>query len=415
MTYMPTNISTGTDLRDLPIVSVVIPTHNRAQLVSEAIDSVYQQEGIGKDFKIEIIVVDDASTDSTSEVINRCPAVRYIKFSTNLGPAAARNAGIRASTGKYVAFLDDDDIWLPHRLRVQVPVLEAKPAVGVVYGHGYTDGDGFSNVIWPDARWGVSGHVFETFLVQDTADVFNMDTVLVRREAFDKAGLFDQSLKTMEHHDMMLRLAFYFPFEFIEGPVSRGRLSKHGLFLTSISGGMYEQSYRRIIEKALGLLPDVKQKSELCRKARTSAFAVVADLHWEHRFFEQLRSLVLRTLKECPWMLTERPMLETLHRLARRQASDDGPSAAATYQLLADLKSAAENRGVRARWRLRQVLADLLIDSGIVQLRKSAFNVSASLFLASLLRDPSRLFARMLHVSVRRLSLPAVRVSKKVA
>ena len=147
---------TAPDLRDLPIVSVVIPTHNRAKLVSEAIDSVYQQEGLGKDFNIEIIVVDDASTDSTSEVIKGFPAVRYIRFSTNLGPAAARNAGIRASTGKYVAFLDDDDIWLPHRLRSQVPMLEANPSVGVVYGHGYTDGDGFSNVIWPDARWGWS-------------------------------------------------------------------------------------------------------------------------------------------------------------------------------------------------------------------------------------------------------------------
>jgi glycosyltransferase involved in cell wall biosynthesis len=403
---------TAPDLRDLPIVSVVIPTHNRSNLVSKAIDSVYQQEGIGKDFKIEIIVVDDASTDSTSEVINGYPAVRYIRFSTNLGPAAARNAGIRASTGKYVAFLDDDDIWLSHRLRVQVPVLEAKPGIGVVYGHGYTDGDGFSDVIWPDARWGVSGNVFETFLVQDTADVFNMDTVLVRREAFDKAGLFDQSLKTMEHHDLMLRLAFYFPFEFIEGPVSRGRLSKNGLFLTSISHGIYEQCYRRITDKAIALFPDTKQKFELSRKARTAAFAVVADLHWEHRFFEQLRSLVLRTLQEYPWMLTERPMLESLHRLARRQASDGGPSAAATYQFLAELKSAADNTGLRARWRLRQVLADLLIDSGIVQLRKRAFRVSVSLFFASLLRDPSRLFARIFYVSMRRLALPVVRTSK---
>src|SRR6478672_6657883 len=116
---MPSDIAMCTGQSELPVVSVVIPTHNRANLLNGAIDSVYQQEGIGEYFRIEVIVVDDASTDSTSEVVSRYPAIRYLKLSTNLGPAGARNAGIRASSGKYVALLDDDDIWLPHRLRVQ--------------------------------------------------------------------------------------------------------------------------------------------------------------------------------------------------------------------------------------------------------------------------------------------------------
>lgn len=406
---MPANIASRAIPAEKPLVSVVIPTHNRAELLRQAIDSVYGQEGIGQDFRIEVIVVDDASTDSTAEVVGQYSEIHYVKLSANLGASGARNAGIKASSGKYVAFLDDDDLWLSHRLRVQVPVLEAKPSVCVVYGHGYTEGDGFSNVIWPDARWGLSGSVFEKFLAQDTADVFNIDTVLVRREAFDKAGYFDQSLNTMEHHDMMLRLAFYFPFEFITGPVTRGRLSKNGLFLTSISEGIYEQSYRHVIEKALALLPDTKEYSELRRKARRSVFAIVAELHWQYGLVEQLRSLVVRTLKENPWMLEEPLLLTYVGRLAGKQAADEEWPRPAIRRLWAEVKCAADVTGIRGHWRLQQLLADLLIEAAIVLIKKGSFKASAGLLLPSVLCDPTRLVYRILTISLRRFIVPGLR------
>jgi hypothetical protein len=74
--------------------------------------------------------------------------------------------------------------------------------------------------------WGLSGRVFETFRVQDTSDVFNIDTIIVRRDAFDIAGHFDEGLATMEHHDH--RLAFHFPFIFINGAVTKGHVSRQG-------------------------------------------------------------------------------------------------------------------------------------------------------------------------------------------
>jgi glycosyltransferase involved in cell wall biosynthesis len=405
---MPTDIVTRSVQSKLPVVSVVIPTHNRANLLRQAIDSVYQQEGIGEYFKIEIIIVNDASTDATSEIVLRYPAIRYIELSANLGAAGARNAGIKASSGKYVAFLDDDDVWLSHRLRVQVPVLEANPSIGVVYGHGYTYGEGFSDVIWPDARWGLSGRVFEKFLVQDTSDVFNIDTVLVRREAFDKVGYFDEGLKTLEHHDMMLRLAFHFPFEFIRGPVSRGRFSKNGKFMTHISHGSYEQTYRQIIEKAVALLPGTEENVELCREARRSVFRIVAELHWEHRSTERLRLLVLRTLKEYPWMLEEPLMLKTLRRLAGIQIVNAGSPATATWKLWTEVTCAVDATSLRTRWRLHQLFADLLVEAGVVLFKKGSFKTSASLFFASLLRDPTRLCSRVLYVFMRRVHVSAL-------
>lgn len=97
-----------------PLVSAIIPTHNRATLLAEALASVYAQEGKGEEFDLEVIVVDDASSDATPEVVKRFDA-RYLRFDSNRGLSAARNAGIAASTG--ASFLDDDDLWTPRRLR----------------------------------------------------------------------------------------------------------------------------------------------------------------------------------------------------------------------------------------------------------------------------------------------------------
>src|SRR5262249_10110334 len=133
-----------------PLVSAIIPTRNRAHLLPGAIDSVLAQEGLGAQFDVEITVVDDASSDATSEVVRRYPAVRYIRLETQRGAAAARNAGIKASTGKYVAFQDDDDLWLPEKLRVQTAAMERHPEVGVVYGQSVVWSWEKEEYLWPD-------------------------------------------------------------------------------------------------------------------------------------------------------------------------------------------------------------------------------------------------------------------------
>src|SRR5689334_6850738 len=108
-----------------PLVSVVIPAFNRAFILPEALDSVLAQTW--KDF--EVLVVDDGSTDNTEEVLEPYVARHGVRFlrQANQGPAAARNRGIEAARGKYVAFLDSDDLWLPIKLAVQIPRMEAQP------------------------------------------------------------------------------------------------------------------------------------------------------------------------------------------------------------------------------------------------------------------------------------------------
>ena len=123
-----------------PLVSIVIPTYNRGPLLKPAIASALAQERAGDLFDLEIIVVDDCSPDDMSHIAAAFPNVQYVRLPENRGASGAH--GMRASkraTGKYVALLDDDDEFLTHKLMVQVPLLEANPEVGVVYGHSVVD------------------------------------------------------------------------------------------------------------------------------------------------------------------------------------------------------------------------------------------------------------------------------------
>src|SRR5262245_29885941 len=225
-----------------PLVSVIVPTYNRAALLPEALDSVYAQEGVGELFDLEVIVVDDASPDATPEVMRQYPGVKYIRLETNQRVAGARNAGVRASTGKYIAFLDDDDLWLPHRLKGYVPLLEANPESGLLYGQ-YIIGGEWESTVWPEARQAPSGDVFRPFLLQNFVQ-FN--TLLVRREVFQKVGFFDESLLVEADYDMCLRLAFYYPFTFVPGPIAIQRFSRQGSWFTSLLKKGYEQNLLRI-------------------------------------------------------------------------------------------------------------------------------------------------------------------------
>ena len=108
------------DIAALPLISVIIPTYNRADVVQRAIASVRQQSYPNW----QIIVVDDASADDTEALVKlNCDRLQYIRHQTNLGGSAARNTGIEQAQGEYVAFLDSDDVWLPNKLELQLQAL----------------------------------------------------------------------------------------------------------------------------------------------------------------------------------------------------------------------------------------------------------------------------------------------------
>jgi len=344
-----------------PLVSVIIPTYNRAGLLPAALDSVYAQEGIGEHFDMEVIVVDDASSDNTREVVRRYSGVRYIRLDTNHGECVARNAGIKAARGIYVAFLDDDDQLFPHKLKVQVSTLETRPEVGLVYGQSIVIDNGISHLT-PETRSAPSGNVFRALLMKEFMSV---NTPLIRREAFEKVGYFDESLPrgAMEHYDMFLRLAFHVPFLFVPGAVAIGHVNKEGLFFTNLEG---ENGYIRtapyVVKRALTMLQGSQDYLQVRREVLLSL--VPRIFYWLGKIegVERMRADLLTVFKAFPWITTEPSVRAYLVRGIAQVASalarvSDSPIAT-VQAFFAEVKSVAGRLGSSDCLQMQQLLAE---------------------------------------------------------
>lgn len=186
-----------TKTKNNPTVSVIIPTYNRAHLIGRAIQSVLNQTY--QDF--EIIVVDDGSTDNTDEVVKDFGDERigYIRHKGNKGGAAARNTGIRAAKGEYIAFLDDDDEFLPNKIESLLPPLQASDdTVGLVYSKVHIIESEGKSMYFPEK--GLSGDIFEEYLA---GPFFQTNSTLIKRDAI---ALFDESLPRWQDADFHLRI-----------------------------------------------------------------------------------------------------------------------------------------------------------------------------------------------------------------
>ena len=171
---------------DLPLVSVVIPTYNGAKFLPEAVQSVLDQ-GYPS---LQIIVVNDGSTDDTDVVVSRLPvSVRYIKHDISKGPAEARNRGIRDAIGEYLAFLDVDDLWPKNQLPRLVTHLVQHPGLDVVHGYGH-----LMRLDAETRRYEFQGSPREAFLFYIGAGVYH-------RRVFERVGLFDPELRFGEDAD----------------------------------------------------------------------------------------------------------------------------------------------------------------------------------------------------------------------
>jgi glycosyltransferase involved in cell wall biosynthesis len=192
---------------------VVIPTYNRASLVVAAVGSVLDQTIRNA----EIIVVDDGSTDATEEALRRFSgSIRYLK-QENAGPGPARNRGLQAATGEWVAFLDSDDRWLPEKLEVQIRETSRLQADLSFHDsrHRLPGGERFIPS-WNTyvSRKALHRPALMTERIPDfyelltrAAHLFLMSTLIVRREAIDRIGGFDPALRTNQDIDLYLRLA----------------------------------------------------------------------------------------------------------------------------------------------------------------------------------------------------------------
>lgn len=198
-----------------PKVSVIIPTYNREHLISRSIDSVLNQTY--KDF--EVIIVDDASTDNTEELIKKeYPTLIYLRLKENMGAAVARNTGLNVARGEYIAFHDSDDEWFPEKLEKQMVVFDKFPEVGVVYTDMLRILEDQGIDYWN------SPTVYSGILVNEqTLDYqvlgIGIQSAVIQKECIEYVGYFDDKLPRLIDLDLFLRLSKYFKFYHIREPL----------------------------------------------------------------------------------------------------------------------------------------------------------------------------------------------------
>jgi glycosyltransferase involved in cell wall biosynthesis len=197
-------------------ISVVIPTYNRCNLLCRALDSVFQQNYS----PLEIIVVDDGSTDETKDLIpQKYPQVTYLR-QENQGVSAARNKGIKFAKGEWLAFLDSDDCWEKSKLLKQLEALKEQPEFAFCH----------SNEVWlrqgkvikqKEKHRKTGGWVFQACL---PFCVISPSTVMIHRKLFKEIGFFDENLLACEDYDLWLRITSRYPVLFLEENLT----TKHG-------------------------------------------------------------------------------------------------------------------------------------------------------------------------------------------
>jgi glycosyltransferase involved in cell wall biosynthesis len=235
----------------MSLVSVVIPSYNSARFVAGAIDSALAQTY----WPLEIVVVDDGSTDNTAEVLAPYGDRIRVLRQENRGLAGARNCGLRAAKGDLIALLDADDQWLPEKLEKQVALL-GDPDVGLVhcaFWHWRPDTDErIRRDLIGRARY--VGDCYERLF---TANGVLPSTALFRRACLDRAGLFDERLRSVEDLDLWYRMARHFRFAYVDEPLALYRL--HGDSLTQNKLRMW-RSELIVTHKQLAADPEYRQR-----------------------------------------------------------------------------------------------------------------------------------------------------------
>jgi glycosyltransferase involved in cell wall biosynthesis len=234
-----------------PLISAVIPTYNYGRFVSRAIESVLDQTWQN----LECIVVDDGSTDDTQQVLQRFAGRIIIVRQENRGLAAARNAGIRAASGSFIALLDADDRWHPSKIDVQADMMRRQPHLGAVgCGRLHLSADGAVLEEIPGIQQQLPresvlrGIALRRFWIGGSGS-----GAMIRRSVFDAVGLFDTDLTAAEDWDMWLRIAAAFEIDNV--PEILTSIYRHGSGTFRNTRKM-ETNQWRVYEKAIAAWPD---------------------------------------------------------------------------------------------------------------------------------------------------------------
>lgn len=294
---------------DRILVSVVIPTYNCARYIGDALKSVAMQSYSD----IEIVVVDDGSDDKTQDAIAASGvSCRYVLNERKKGPSGARNQGIEMCSGQFIAFLDADDGWLPNKLAVQIPALQADATLSALGGRMVPwEGDAV------DARFDseIRRYSFDEMIVRNRLCT---PTVVVRRDAIDRVGWFDEDLKLSEDFELWLRLSKNGTVARVETPLARFRQRSEGL-----SAGNRDRTFALDIRFTRSLIDRYKDVPNISRLVKQGIAAreferAIELCDVEMRYRDAFIATV-NSIRSWPWNnpITPDHPLTRLRRLRR--------------------------------------------------------------------------------------------------
>lgn len=242
-----------------PIVSVIIPTYNRAQMLRQAVESVLEQ-----DYPCtEILVIDDGSVDDTPMVLaDYEDRIRFFR-QENTGVSAARNLGIRASRGELIAFLDSDDYWLPEKLTTQVDWFLRHPEAMICQ----TEEIWIRNGRRVNPRQKHRKRAGDIFIASLSLCLVSPSAVMLRRNLLDETGLFDPELPACEDYDLWLRVSSRYQVGLIEKPLLIRRAGHPG----QLSAAPGLDRYR------IHAIRNILDTGDLSRAQREAAISTLED------------------------------------------------------------------------------------------------------------------------------------------
>ncbi len=244
-------------MRKEPLVSVITIFFNSEKFIQEAVESVFAQTY----YNWELILVDDGSTDESTQIVKRYASmhlgkVRYFEHDgrKNLGMSASRNLGIRNSNGRYIAFLDSDDVWFPKKLKEQVSILESTPNAGMIYGtsqywHSWTGNpedlgrDFISKLpLEPDTLVEPPKLALVSYPLGKGFAPCPSD-LLVRREVFDRVGVFEEEFRGMYEDQAFLAKIYLKEHVYLSNECwDRYRIHPNSCVAVSKEEGQYDQA-----------------------------------------------------------------------------------------------------------------------------------------------------------------------------
>jgi glycosyltransferase involved in cell wall biosynthesis len=279
-----------------PLISIIVPSYNSAHFVRQALDSAFAQTYR----PIEVIVVDDGSTDDTADVLRPyMDRIIYVR-QDNRGLAGARNSGLRAASGELIALLDADDVWLEEHLESGYQALASVPDAALVHSEVYY----WDAATGERTRRDVPRHSYQgdCYLQLFARNTIIPSTLLFRRACYDLHGGFDESFRRCEDWDFALRMARHYRFAYNDDPRVLYRV--HSASLSSNAVKMRESDLV-VLRKALGADPALGRR--LGRGAvRRKLFGVTFGLgygYFREGNYREARRFLNQALRERPYSL----------------------------------------------------------------------------------------------------------------